>query len=80
MYFKPALSYGAETWTLTRQALASLYVVRQYITSSIGKQPLEWLTNKEKKQDLGYRNEIFERNIEEKNKRQNEEYANQGKN
>ena len=28
---------------LPSQALASLYVVRQYIASSIGKQPLEWL-------------------------------------
>ena len=29
---------------LTSQALASLYVVRQYIASSMGKKPLEWLT------------------------------------
>ena len=28
---------------LASQALASLYVVRQYIASSTGKQPLEWL-------------------------------------
>jgi hypothetical protein len=35
--------------TLTSQALASLYVVRQYIASSIGKWPLEgmWTTQKQ---------------------------------
>ena len=41
----PIVLYDCETWslTLTSQALASLYVVRQFITSSIGKWPLDWL-------------------------------------
>ena len=43
LYGKTAEGHYKSDQALTSQALASLYVVRQYIASSIGKWPLEGL-------------------------------------
>ena len=55
------------TWKytiLTSQQVASLYVVRQYIANSIGKQPLEWLSNHIPKNIREFHLEKFEEDVQ----------------